>query len=120
MTVNDLLREDVRKRASFACEYCGITETHSAGRLAIDHYQPKARGGSDDQENLVFHPFGPWSNLLFLTLREGSHAPCLHGHPFKVGFVSEDLVLPFAFALVEENQMTFSCSATIHIAGDLR
>jgi hypothetical protein len=44
----------VRKRAGFACEYCGVTETDAGGELTIDHFQPRACGGSDDSENLLY------------------------------------------------------------------
>ena len=54
MALNELLREKVRKRASFACEFCGVTETDCGGRLTIDHYRPKAKGGSDNQANLIY------------------------------------------------------------------
>ena len=46
--------ERVRLRANFACEYCGVTETDTGGLLTVDHYQPRAHGGSDDLGNLVY------------------------------------------------------------------
>ncbi|HZP82505.1 MAG TPA: hypothetical protein VFB21_12765 [Chthonomonadaceae bacterium] len=39
MTITALLREQVRQRANFACEYCGVTETDTASLLTIDHYR---------------------------------------------------------------------------------
>ena len=48
---NDL--EQVRRRAGFACEYCSVTETDSGGPLTVDHFQPQARGGTDE---LTFTP----------------------------------------------------------------
>src|SRR4051794_19398443 len=44
----------VRQRAKKACEYCSVTEVDAAGRLTLDHYQPRSRGGSDDLDNLVY------------------------------------------------------------------
>jgi hypothetical protein len=37
MTIAEGLREQVRKRANFACEFCGIMETDMGGGLTIDH-----------------------------------------------------------------------------------
>jgi hypothetical protein len=44
----------VRQRANFACEYCGASETDTAGELTVDHYQPRACGGPDDLGNLLY------------------------------------------------------------------
>jgi HNH endonuclease len=54
MTLATELVEQVRRRASFACEYCGVTETDSGGALTVDHYHPKVHGGSDDLANLLY------------------------------------------------------------------
>ena len=54
MPINAELREQVRARANFACEYCGITETDAGGLLTIDHYQPQQKGGDDSLENLLY------------------------------------------------------------------
>ena len=45
MSLPDALRGEVRQRAAFACEYCGVTETDVGGLLTIDHFRPFARGG---------------------------------------------------------------------------
>jgi len=47
-------RERVRQRAGFACEYCGVTETDTAGQLTLDHFHPQAHGGDDTLDNLVY------------------------------------------------------------------
>lgn len=47
-------RQFVRERAGFACEYCGVTEISTGAELTIDHYCPKAKGGTDEVENLVY------------------------------------------------------------------
>jgi hypothetical protein len=47
-------RRLVRERAGFACEYCGVTETDIGGELTIDHFQPRAYGGTDHTENLLY------------------------------------------------------------------
>jgi hypothetical protein len=54
MTIAEALREQVRRRANYACEFCGITETSAGGELTIDHYQPKARAGGDSPDNLLY------------------------------------------------------------------
>jgi hypothetical protein len=54
MTLPSDLWEQVRQRAAFACEYCGVTESDTGGRLTVDHFQPKAAGGADDSANLLY------------------------------------------------------------------
>jgi hypothetical protein len=54
MSISDDLRQSVRTRANFACEYCTVSETDTGGELTIDHFQPKAKGGSDEAENLLY------------------------------------------------------------------
>jgi hypothetical protein len=54
MTLPEALWQQVRQRAGGACEYCGVTETDSGGPLTVDHFQPQARGGSDDLANLLY------------------------------------------------------------------
>jgi HNH endonuclease len=54
MTVSADLWEQVRRRADFACEYCGVTETDVGGQLTVDHFRPQARGGADDLGNLLY------------------------------------------------------------------
>ena len=48
------IREQVRQRANFACEFCGVSETDAGGQLTIDHFQPKSKGGDDSLDNLVY------------------------------------------------------------------
>lgn len=54
MTIRDAIREVVRTRAQFACEYCGVRETDSGDLLTIDHFQPVRKGGDDSLGNLVY------------------------------------------------------------------
>lgn len=44
----------VRQRAQGACEFCGVTEADTGGELTIDHFQPRARGGTNTPENLLY------------------------------------------------------------------
>ena len=54
MTITSEIREQVRQRADFACEFCGVTEVDTGGQLTIDHFQPQNKGGDDELENLVY------------------------------------------------------------------
>lgn len=54
MSVAADVRELVRERANFACEFCGVTETDAGGELTIDHFQPKTKGGTDEIDNLLY------------------------------------------------------------------
>ncbi|WP_169314577.1 HNH endonuclease [Thiothrix nivea] len=54
MSITAETRLLVRERAGFACEFCGVTETDTAAELTVDHYQPQAKGGSDDPDNLIY------------------------------------------------------------------
>jgi hypothetical protein len=54
MTVTPALREQVRQRAHFTCEFCGVSETDAGSELTVDHFQPTARGGDDSLENLLY------------------------------------------------------------------
>jgi hypothetical protein len=54
MTLTADIREQVRQRAGFACEFCGVTETDTGGQLTIDHFQPETKGGTDSLENLLY------------------------------------------------------------------
>lgn len=54
MRLADDVREHVHRRARFACEFCGVTETDVGGELTIDHFRPISRGGADDLENLIY------------------------------------------------------------------
>ena len=53
MTINDLLRQRVRRRAEALCEYCHSPERISSTRFTIDHVYPRSLGGSDDFDNLA-------------------------------------------------------------------
>jgi hypothetical protein len=54
MTISAELGERVRLRATFAFEYCGVSETDSGGKLTVDHFHPRSRGGNDDLVNLLY------------------------------------------------------------------
>lgn len=52
MPLSESLREIVRQRANFRCEYCQTAEMLSSMKCEIDHIIPRSRGGSDDLDNL--------------------------------------------------------------------
>ncbi len=53
MTINDRIRQLVRKRAKYLCEYCHSPERSSSDMFTIDHLLPQSLGGSDDPKNLA-------------------------------------------------------------------
>ncbi|MEO1445641.1 MAG: HNH endonuclease [Cyanobacteria bacterium J06635_11] len=53
MPINNDLREAVRERAKYLCEYCQSSERLSASRFTVDHITPRSLGGSDNFENLA-------------------------------------------------------------------
>ncbi|MGF1523399.1 MAG: HNH endonuclease [Leptolyngbyaceae cyanobacterium] len=53
MTLSSDIRQYVRKRANFLCEYCHSSEEASASRFTIDHLIPKSLGGTDSEANLA-------------------------------------------------------------------
>ncbi len=89
MTVSPEVVEQVRRRADYACEYCGVTETDAGGALTVDHFRPQNHGGSDDLENLVYccfrcnvykaayWPPGPDEPMLWNPRRERQDAHLL-------------------------------------------
>ncbi|MCO6490286.1 MAG: HNH endonuclease [Phaeodactylibacter sp.] len=54
MSISRQVRDLVRRKANFACEFCGVTETDAGGELTIDHFQPKVKGGTDSLGNLIY------------------------------------------------------------------
>jgi len=54
MTITPATRDEVRKRADFACEFCGVTETDTAGEMTVDHFKPRSEGGEDSTDNLLY------------------------------------------------------------------
>jgi hypothetical protein len=54
MAITQELREFVRQRAHFACEYCGVREIDAGNHLTVDHFRPVAKDGDDSLGNLVY------------------------------------------------------------------
>lgn len=53
MPINNEIRETIRERAKYVCEYCHSSERLSANRFTIDHVIPRSLGGSDEIDNLA-------------------------------------------------------------------
>jgi HNH endonuclease len=53
MTIKDAIRQWVRRKARYLCEYCHSSEEASAAQFAIDHILPRSLKGSDDLNNLA-------------------------------------------------------------------
>jgi 5-methylcytosine-specific restriction endonuclease McrA len=53
MSISNELKQAIRERARYLCEYCHSPERLSASRFSIDHVIPKSMGGPDDIENLA-------------------------------------------------------------------
>jgi len=53
MPISDDVKQIVRKRAKYLCEYCHSSERLSASRFTVDHITPKSLGGSDAIDNLA-------------------------------------------------------------------
>lgn len=51
--MNEGIRNIVRQRAKYLCEYCHSPEKLSASRFTVDHLIPQSLGGTDNLENLA-------------------------------------------------------------------
>lgn len=50
--ISEEVRARVRTQARNQCGYCRSLQKYVLGMLEIDHIIPKAKGGSDDEDNL--------------------------------------------------------------------
>lgn len=50
----DSLRAQVRDLYNARCSYCGVHEDAAGATLTVDHHRPRAQGGTDDLENLLY------------------------------------------------------------------
>jgi 5-methylcytosine-specific restriction endonuclease McrA len=53
MSISGEVKQAIRERANYVCEYCHSPERLSANRFTIDHVIPKSLGGSDQIANLA-------------------------------------------------------------------
>ena len=47
------VRERIAARAQYRCEYCLCPESHSLNSFAVEHIEPLAVGGKDEEDNLA-------------------------------------------------------------------
>lgn len=52
--MKDSLKQAVRERAKFCCEYCLAQTEFSADNFSIEHILPRAKGGTSTLQNLAF------------------------------------------------------------------
>lgn len=52
--VSESARRLVEQRAAHRCEYCRAPQWLNNGRFHIEHFRPRAHGGSDGLDNLCF------------------------------------------------------------------
>lgn len=50
--ISDIVRQFVKQRAGYRCEYCLSHQAYVYGKFQIDHILPIALGGADDEDNL--------------------------------------------------------------------
>lgn len=74
MTIPAALRERVRQRADYACEFCGIGETDMGGRLTVDHFHSDYWPSGPDASRLWNPRQEPFSHH-FLELDDGKLQP---------------------------------------------
>ena len=74
MTITPDTRDGVRRRADFACEFCGVTEINTAGEMTVDHFRPRSEGGGDSTDNLVYCCFR-------CNLYKADYWPRIHSDP---------------------------------------
>lgn len=53
MALSKTRRFEVFKRDGFICQYCGQRPDDGVTILEVDHIEPRARGGTDDELNLI-------------------------------------------------------------------
>jgi hypothetical protein len=47
-------RDRAGRRYAGRCGYCGVTEENAGAALTVDHHRPRTRGGTHQDENLVY------------------------------------------------------------------
>jgi hypothetical protein len=47
MSIAEAVSLQVRQRAQFVCEFCGVSEIDTGGKLTLNHFRPQTKGGTD-------------------------------------------------------------------------
>lgn len=55
--IPETIRQEVRQRAKYLCEYCHASEQWQYIRFTIDHIVPLTQGGTDEVDNLALACF---------------------------------------------------------------
>lgn len=63
--INEAVRKQIRTMAGNRCGYCRSLQKYVLGMLEIDHIIPKAKGGTDDPDNL-------WERLSAVQWLQGN------------------------------------------------
>ena len=50
--ISEALRDRIEAQAKSRCGYCRSQQKYVLGTLEIDHFIPRSKGGTDDEENL--------------------------------------------------------------------
>ncbi|MBW4580618.1 MAG: HNH endonuclease [Tildeniella nuda ZEHNDER 1965/U140] len=53
MSISHAMRQHIRQRANFLCEYCHSSEEASTALFTLDHLIPQSLGGNDNEDNLA-------------------------------------------------------------------
>jgi HNH endonuclease len=53
MTISLIIRQRIRHRANYLCEYCHSSEEASTSLFTLDHLMPQSLGGGDEEDNLA-------------------------------------------------------------------
>jgi HNH endonuclease len=53
MSISITIRQRIRQRADFLCEYCHSSEEASTSLFTLDHLIPQSLGGTDSEDNLA-------------------------------------------------------------------
>ena len=53
MIISLIIRQRIRQRANYLCEYCHSSEKASTSLFTLDHLIPQSLGGTDEENNLA-------------------------------------------------------------------
>lgn len=53
MSISLIIRQQIRQRANYLCEYCHSSEEASTSLFTLDHLMPQSLGGTDEENNRI-------------------------------------------------------------------